>query len=151
MNQSAAPEWANRMNTLDPALYRPRFYALDIVIDNAAGSTGGGSVTLDNTPFILDRITHSILGALVLDQDGQYLISIRDDQYNYTQRPVVAQGALGGVYGGASSFPLPLRAFFRGSATISVDVTNLRDRAYGPGNWVLQIVFVGFERRSAAQ
>ena len=140
-------DWADRRKALDPSIYRPKLYTLDAVVETKINGVGSGSVTLDNTPFVLDSLTHGIVAADPSLQDGQYKLTLRDDQTNYTTQPAMAHQAFGGVYNGNNVIPLPLRVFFRGSSTLTVDIINLIDRS-GAGQqfFDLQIVFHGFER-----
>jgi len=147
MDSEQSPVWADRRKALDPTIYKVQYYPINIQVEGFQGGVGSGSVTLKNTPFVLDHITHTIVGAVDRDdQDGQYSILWRDDRNTYMRNPVMANAGFGSVYCGPLIL-LPLRQFFKGSTTFTVDIVNFRNRGSSPfPPWNLQIVFHGFER-----
>jgi len=141
-------DWADRRKALDPTIYRAKYYVLNIDVDAEIGGIGGGAKTIDNTPFVLDRITHGIsFRPDGVNQDGNYTLQFRDDQSVYNTEPALAQMLFGGVFNGNRVLDLPLRMFFQGSSTLNIDVVNYTDRTGGGvTNFQLGIVFHGFER-----
>lgn len=146
MDQTINQDWWDRRKALDPSIYKNKFYKIDVATLSVVNGVGDGAVTLDSTPFILDSIAHVIVGALPEDQDGQYSVLWRDEYTNYSQEQVMAEPAFGSIRSGFF-VPLPLRSFFRSSATISMEVTNYIDRtADFPVSFPLQFVLHGFEK-----
>lgn len=137
--------WADRRRALDPSIYKPKYYIVDITCGTAIGDVGKGSALIDNSPFIMDVVTHSLVGRLPDDQDGQYAVLWRDDQTVYSNLPGVANAMFGNVYQGRP-IPLPIRTFYKGSKTLSVDLVNLLDRTALGLTFKIQMVFVGFEQ-----
>lgn len=127
-------------------MQKPRFYTAIVEIATGNGSVGRGSVTLDNRPFILQRITHEILSVdnEELYQDGNYLVSWRDDLSTYCSTPAPADSMFGSVRVG-HPLPLPTPINFSGNRTISFDVQNMISRlAYGP-TFKIAFVLAGIE------
>lgn len=113
---------------------RPKFYTVIVDCGTAFGDRGAGSVTTDLERFTLQKITHQIAGAddNTLFQDGEYLVSFRDDLKVYCDKPSPADSLFGSVRHGHIPF-LPCAIEVAGNKTFSFDVSNLIDRsAYGP-------------------
>lgn len=114
--------------------YRPKFYTVIVDLGSAFGDIGRGSVTTDFERFTLQRISHQIVGAddNTLFQDGEYLVSWRDDLRVYVDKPSPADCCFGSIRHGIIP-PLPAPIETTGNKTFSFDVTNQIDRsAYGP-------------------
>jgi hypothetical protein len=116
---------------------KPMFYGIEIdvpVIDNGQGR---GTITLNNQPYLLTRITHQIVGATFdwqttgLYQDDQYAIEFRDENSNYQNIPCIAGTIFGsarmGVY---PDLPVPLA--YSGNRTLSFQITNRYTRVLTP-------------------
>ena len=123
---------------VDPGRYRPLVYGVPISVGVNDGDVGRGSITINNQPWIMTRITHQIQGATAdpatsgLYQDGQYTIEYRDEQSNYQNGPIPAEMMFGSVRSGyAMDLPYPIP--FAGNKTISFNVTNLVTRTLVPG------------------
>lgn len=137
-------DWMDRRKALDPEVYKNQYYPITIQVGNQAGGTGSNSVTLKNTPFVLDSVSHSIVGATPDNQDGQYRLLWRDDMFTYMKAPIMANNAFGWPYSGPIYYP-PVRQYFRGSRTLTIDVINLITRG-SPGTFEIEVVFIGIER-----
>lgn len=147
MENGINQDWADRRKALDPSIYKPKYYGVNVNVISDANGPGSGSVTLDKPAFVLDRVQHGILALTdQTQQDGQYLCAWRDDQTTYNNVQIMADLMFGSIRTGFIN-PLPLRVFYKGSKTISIDVTNLLDRtAVFPNSFVLQFCLIGFER-----
>ena len=140
-------DWADRRKALDPSIYRMKQYVLTFQCGSAVEGKGGGSETIDNTPFVLDTITHGIAFQPDNQQDGNYTLQFRDDQSVYNTFPALSQTLYGSVFQGNRVVPLPLRMFFRGSSSLTMEAINYTDRTGTyPEQFPIQIVFHGFER-----
>jgi hypothetical protein len=114
---------------------KPKFYTVIIDVDSRVAGIGRGSVTLDNVPYTLTRVTHQIISAddENLYQDGQYLVSWRDDIRNYCAVPAPADCVFGSASRHGNIYPLPVPICFDGNRTITFDLSNMIDRtAYAP-------------------
>lgn len=134
----------------DPGPWRPMYYPVEIDVPVTAGQSAFGSVTINNQPFILQQITHQIIGdtcdweATGLCQDGQYDIELSDDQSNYQSGPIPAGANLGGPGMGFSlllTFPIP----YAGAKTLNARVTNRVTRILVPSadTFLVKITFCG--------
>lgn len=146
-------DYADRRKALDPSVYKPKYYIIDITCGAAQGATGSGSVTLDATPFVADSISHGIIspegGGQEPEQDGQYRLLLRDDETTYQSQPMNAVLGFGSAFT-TRIIPLPLRIFFRGSRTITTELINDLQRSEDPDvQFNVQIVIHGFEMWSA--
>lgn len=128
----------------DPGPWRPMHYGVKISVGVNAGQTGRGSISLNNQPFILSRITHKIVGltatpsASGLYNDGQYDMEFKDEQSVYQKGDIPAD-LMFGNYGSADAgngggflmnmpYPLP----YPGNKTLSFVITNAVDRTLDP-------------------
>lgn len=112
---------------------RPKFYTVIIECGTAVADIGRGSVTTDLERFTLQKISHQIDGAddNTLFQDGEYLVTFRDDLKVYCDKPSPADCLFGSVRHGMIPF-LPCPIEVAGNKTFSFEVSNLIDRsAYG--------------------
>jgi hypothetical protein len=121
---------------VDPGRYRPLYYGVPISVGVAEGAVGRGSVNLNNQPYIVTHVLHQIVGntndyaTTGLANDGQYLITIRDEQSNYLNEPLPAEMLFGSVRSGFINplvYPLP----FAGNKVLTFEVTNLYTRTIG--------------------
>lgn len=121
----------------DPGRYRPLYYGVKIAVGIAAGAVGRGSITINNQPYIMTRITTKIVGNTAnpsvsgLYQDGQYDIEWKDEQSNYQNGPIPADLLFGSVASGyiiELAFPIA----FAGNKTLSFTLTNQVNRAVVP-------------------
>lgn len=148
MEPTINAEWADRRKGLDPLIYKPKFYVLDVPTKSIVNGDGAASIQLDETPFVLDNVTHLIVGETPANQDGQYSILWRDNQTTYMNSGGMSESLFGSVRSGYI-IPLPLRVFYPSSKTLSVEIINYIDRtATFPTTFPLQIVFRGFEKWS---
>lgn len=121
----------------DPGRYRPLYYGVKIDVPISAGGVGRGSITINNQPYIMTRITTKIVGNTAqptvsgLYQDGQYDIEWKDEQSNYQNGPIPADILFGSVASGyiiELAFPIA----FAGNKTLSFILTNQVNRAVVP-------------------
>jgi hypothetical protein len=126
---------------------RPKFYTVVLNCASVVTGVGRGSVTLDSVPFVLTRITHEILGAddENLYQDGQYLVSWRDDIRSYCQIPAPADCLFGSAGRHGQIYPLPSPVQFEGNRTITFEVQNLIDRTGAAPTFQIAFVLHGIE------
>lgn len=128
---------------LDPGRWRPLYYPCRISVPVAEGGIGRNSVTINNQPFVWRWATHMIVGNTAdpsssgLYQDGQYLLSFRDEQSNYQSNPIPAPLMFGNAGVGPTSpggflIPLPYPIPYAGNKTITWEVTNLVTRTLSP-------------------
>jgi len=120
----------------DPGRYRPMYYGVEISVPVTTGGVGRGSITINNQPYIMTRITHKIVGRTAdsqsgLFQDGQYDLEFKDEQTNYQNMPLPADIMFGSVATGyliELPYPIP----FAGNKTLSFNITNRVARALSP-------------------
>ena len=121
----------------DPSLWRPMTYGRIIDVAVAANSRAVSTIPLNARPYILCAISHQIVGLLDEDgipiQDGQYLISWRDELSQYVNEAIPADLLFGSVRSGFVK-PLPYPVFYSGNSTITFEVTNLITRTNPPTN-----------------
>ena len=137
----------------DPARWRPQFYVVDVELDAAVGSINTGTVSLNNQPFVLQRVTHAIKAADFLadanslNQDGQYLIEWKDDSTNYQSAPALADALFGSVRTG-NFLDLPSPIVYPESKTLTARITNLVDRTAGGARakFSVQVIFHGVQQ-----
>jgi len=119
----------------DPSLWRPMTYGKIIDCDVAANARAISTIPLNARPFILCEISHQIVGLLDEDgltiQDGQYLISWRDELSGYCNEGIPADLLFGSVRSGIVKM-LPYPVFYSGNSTITFEVTNLITRTNPP-------------------
>lgn len=131
---------------IDPNKYKPRSYSFIIDVPRNLNGTGQNSLTIDDTPFYLDHITHSLLGVKDGDQDGNYGLKFRDTNQAYNDHYVMATALFGGSYGKQKPLYLPVRTLYDVGTTLYMDALNLQDRfvelLY---TFPLEIVFKGYE------
>lgn len=140
--------------------YYERLYAVNILIpadpvapfNIVAGAMNSGSVTIQNYPFLIKRVSHAIVGynGLVappalgaVTQDGAYRIRFRTNERNYMNEALQAIGAFGG---GQFSQPIDLSAPIEMAPkeTIQVDLINDTLRQ-NQGGLTVQVIFSGVE------
>jgi len=139
--------------------FRQRFYSVPVALTPdkgaklAAGFKNEGSVTIQNFPFLLERVGHGIVGdnhlftagaatsAQDVAQDGQYLIRFRTDDKNYMDNPLLGTAAFGN---GQGVPPIDLNSPIEMTpkTTLVVEVINSIERQAGI---VIQVVFHGSE------
>jgi len=113
------------------------FYGVEIDVPVLLNGRGSGSISLNNQPYILTRITHQIIGPTAtasssgLFQDGQYSIEMKDEQSNYQNIPIMAQTFMGSVVSGFS-YELPYPIPYAGSKTLTFNVFNRVVRTLDP-------------------
>jgi hypothetical protein len=121
----------------DPGRYRPLYYGVPITVAVEVGSIGRGSITINNQPYLMTHVLHQIVGntndysTLGLAQDGQYLISFKDEQSNYQNAPIPADMLFGSVRSGyvnPLAYPIP----FAGNKTLTFEITNMYTRLFAP-------------------
>ena len=122
---------------VDPGRYRPMYYGVDISVPVIQGGVGQGSITINNQPYIMTRVTHKIVGRTAdpdtsgLYQDGQYYLEFKDEQSNYQNGPIPADIMFGSVVSGyVMELPFPLA--FAGNKTLTFRITNVPPRALSP-------------------
>ena len=121
----------------DPGRWRPLMYPVFIDVPIIEGNIGRGAITINAQPFVLIRLTHTIVGATAdpeasgLYNDGQYTIGFQDEISNYQKQPVMAETAFGSVRSGFFAnlaIPIP----FAGNRTINFEVANQVQRVLTP-------------------
>lgn len=132
----------------DPGRWRPYKYGCLIDVPVTIDESGENTIQILNQPFIMDRISHAIIGptydpdASGLAQDGQYLISWHEEQSEYQNQPLLAIPAFG-----THDFPLYLSSpvGFAGNKTLTFRVTNTYTRILTPvaETFKVQIVIHG--------
>lgn len=143
-------EAASRLRGLNPLKYKPKQYSVLLTCGTDLGQTASATQTLDAIPFVLDKISHQIIGnsldiSTPPEQDGQYRLLYRDDQTTYMDEPLNAVAAFGDAKDGRIE-PLPCRVFLDGSRTLTVDMINDLDRrGQGAEFFRVQVVFHGIE------
>jgi hypothetical protein len=121
----------------DPGRYRPLYYGVPITVPVEVGGIGRASITINNQPYLMTHLLHQIVGntndysTTGLAQDGQYLISWKDEQSNYQNVPIPADMLFGSVRSGyiiPLAYPIP----FAGNKTLTFEITNLYTRVLVP-------------------
>lgn len=128
----------------DPGRWRPMYYGTEISVGVAAGSVGRNTISLNNQPYIITRISHKIVGNTAdpstsgLYQDGQYDAIWKDEQSNY-QKGVIPADLMWGSYGSAAGgegggfyMNLPYVLPYAGNKTLSFEITNRVTRVLVP-------------------
>lgn len=122
---------------VDPGPWRPMYYTVTIPVGVEANQSEEGSISLQNQPFIMTAISHQIIGntgdpeTSGLYQDGQYSISVKDEQSNYQNQPLPAAAAFGGPSTGYT-IELPLPIAYPGSKTLTFRIVNHYTRILTP-------------------
>lgn len=120
---------------VDFARYKPMWYGLELDVPITDNGIGEGSITTNNQPFLLYRITHQIVGAswdwltTGLEQDGQYTIEFRDEQSNF-QNIALPAPTLYGPWDDPKDFAIPLA--YSGNRTFKFRVINRHARVLTP-------------------
>lgn len=138
---------------------KPRWYPVNITVGEPPGpvplgTSGKGSVTVQDVPFILKRITHAlltlnglfppppdptaILGAI---PDGLWTITLKTDTHVYMAEPIALTAAFGSAIG-FDWLELPSPVEIAPKTTFSVELTTQVPRLFPVG---LQIVLAGAE------
>lgn len=122
---------------LDPGRWRPLYYGVEISVGTALGGSGSGSVTINNQPYIMTRVTSKIVGETGdpstsgLYQDGQYDLAMRDENSNYQNGEIPADLMYGSVESGyIMELPYPIP--YSGNKTLTFDITNRVARTLVP-------------------
>lgn len=121
----------------DPAGWRPYIYSeykdVGVAVDSQA------SIVFQTlfAPFMWTHVTHGIVGNVDdpetsgLYNDGQYLLSVKDERTNYTDKPVPANLAFGPhKEGDFAELPMPI--FFPANHAVTIGITNLYTRVLTP-------------------
>jgi hypothetical protein len=119
----------------DAGRWRPYKYGVEIAVPVIAGGQESGAIQILNQPFVMDRISPSVVGdisdpvATGLADDGQYYIEWKDEQSEYQNQPLLAKTAFG-----TDQFPIPLSLpiAFAGNRTLTFRVTNAYTRVLNP-------------------
>lgn len=129
----------------DPGRWRPYKYGCVIDVPVTADDSGEKSINILNQPFVMDRISHSIIGptwdpyASGLADDGQYYIQWHEEMSEYQNQPLLAKAAYG-----TEEFPLYLSApiAFPGQKTLTFKVTNAYTRILTPVATIFKVQIV---------
>lgn len=148
MNQIATNNPLLSRYDRDPGRWRPYKYGCIIDVPVGADESAENTVNILNQPFIMDRISHTIVGptwdpdASGLANDGQYYIEWHEEQSEYQNQPLIAIAAYG-----TKEFPLYLSApiTFPGNKVLTFRVTNAYQRILTPEaeTFKVQIVIHG--------
>jgi hypothetical protein len=132
---------------------KPRFYTLPITVGQGigpipAGTTGRASVTIQDLPFILKRITWAYLtlnglapAPIGLIPDGFYYFSFKTDNHVYSLEPVALNAAFGSGFG-FQWLDLPSPVELRPKTTFQGELTTGLARTIPT---TLQFVLAGME------
>lgn len=131
----------------DPGRYRPQWYHVEIDVLAVANGTGRGSISINNEPFCITRMSAKIVGDTgnpsvsgLLD-DGQIDIDWKDQQRNYVDGPIAANLMWNWTTTGYQlDFPFPLP--YSGSDTLSFVVTNRVARTLVPTSDTFKVQIV---------
>jgi hypothetical protein len=135
--------------------YKNRFYEITTLLpvsavpDIPVGAVQTGSVNIVNKPFIITRITSGIIGFNQMSpnfpqnvqQDYQYNLELRTDQYNYQTAPINAALMHGSGY---NLIKLATPEELSPKTTVTIKITNTILRAEG-GPLRIQTVLHGLE------
>lgn len=139
--------------------YRSRFYSVIVALTPDKGSplnegfSNEASVTIQNFPFLMERLGHGIVGEnhilnagpitahADVGQDGQYLIRFRTDDKNYMDNPLLGTAAFGNGQG-VPPIDLPAPIELQPKTTLIVEIVNAVERKTGIK---VQVVFHGVE------
>jgi len=143
---------------LDPDRWKPMFYETIIEVPVLEDSVAEESIELNNMPFILVRIAHTILGntgdpeTSGLYNDGQYLIEFSDEKRNYGKWRAHAN-LLCGPLGVGSYRELEYPIFYPGTHAIRFRLTNTYTRTLSPkeDNFRVQLLLAGVEDSGRVQ
>ncbi len=133
---------------MDPARWRPQYYETKIELSTNIDSVQIGNITLNNQPFVLQRVTHQIIGATAagpLFQDGNYLIDWKDDSTSYQNSAAMADAMFGSVRTG-NFLDLPAPIVYPSSKTLTVRVSNVIARTPADTFFKIQVIFHGIEQ-----
>jgi hypothetical protein len=128
----------------DPGPWRPMYYPVEIDVPVESGGSEERSVTINNQPFIWQFLGHQIMGCTGdpittgLFQDGQYDITMRDEQSNYQSGPIAVCASIGGGPTGYMIY-LPLPIPYPGTKTLTFRVTNRCTRRLSPESDVFTV------------
>ena len=134
----------------DPGRWRPYHYVQRISVGVNNGDHEENAITIHKQPFVLMMIAGKILGETAdpattgLYQDGQWDLSWKDEQSNYTNGPVPSDLLMGGPWAGYT-IPLPNPIPFEGNKTLTFEVINRVNRvlASAEETFVIAIVLHG--------
>src|SRR4030042_5810327 len=129
----------------DPGRWRPFKYGCIVEVGVVEAEFGEANIVIMNQPFIMERITHQIIGQTAdpessgLYQDGQYFLEWRDEPSQYQNQPLLANAAYGSV-----EFPLLLSSPvpFAGSKVLTFRITNAYTRILTPEAETFKIMVV---------
>jgi hypothetical protein len=127
---------------------KPRFYTIPVTVGKPAapvlaGDIGRASVTIQDLPFILKKITWCLLsfngllpfptdpisGLVSLIPDGHFMISFKTDNHVYSLEPIQIAAAFGSGFGFQwQDLPSPVE--LRPKTTFTVELTTMLDRHY---------------------
>jgi hypothetical protein len=122
---------------LDAERWKPMVYAVAIDVPVEANGIGRGWIQLNEQALFITRASCLILGNTMdpetsgLYQDGQYLISMRDEVWNYSNVPTHADLLWGPkIEGDWRTFEYPL--YYSASHAIYFELTNVYTRILTP-------------------
>jgi hypothetical protein len=122
---------------LDAERWKPMNYAVNIDVPVVANGIGRGYIQLNNQPIFITRVSCEILGNTEdpetsgLYQDGQYFISMNDEQRNYSNIPVMADLLFGPKRVGPwRSLEYPLQ--YAASHALRFEIINVYTRVLTP-------------------
>ena len=122
---------------LDFNRYKPMWYAVEVDVPVIADRSASCSITLNNQPFLMYRLTHAIVGPTYdwqttgWYQDDQYSIEFKDENSNYQNIPMMSALQFGSAREGRyPDFAIPLA--YSGNRTLTFNVTNRYLRVLTP-------------------
>lgn len=138
---------------------KPRFYPVNVTVGQpgapvTAGTTGRASITVQDVPFVMTRITWALLTfnglvppppdpswPLGVIPDGFLMVTIKTDTHVYMLEPVVLPAAFGSGLG-FQWLELPSAVEIRPKTTFTVELTTMVQRLDAVG---VQILLAGIE------
>lgn len=136
--------------------FQPMIFTVDVRFGQTKGDQGTGSVSINDRPFIIQKITHQLINptrdgtdpnmSVQALQDGLYRINWSlYNQVRYFQGPVpMADTAFGSIRHGIF-YDLPVPVALEKNRTLNVEVTNEVDRDPLVKAYQLHIEFQGIE------
>lgn len=136
--------------------FEPQIFTVDVRFEHTRGSGGENSVSTNDRPFIIQKITHQLVNpqpdatnpdvSIQALQDGLYRINWSlYNQKRYFQGPVpMADAAFGSVRHGVW-IPLPVPVAIEKNRTLKVNITNELERDPAVRAYTVQVQFHGLE------
>lgn len=131
----------------DPAGWKNYFYAEYVDLGVDANAQDVMVFNLMFAPYIWTHVAHGIVGNVddpetsALNNDGQYLVKMRDERTNYIDKPAPAN-LLFGPHKEGSFAELPIPTFYPANHAIQIEITNIYTRTLNPPSDTFRVYFV---------